>query len=135
MASATIGNAIATGADVPGVDLQRPYTVKKAKLDSPPASRDANGSATTGAGVGTDSEQERAKKRMLKKKYRHTFAIHSQSRTSCLSYEGNESPHFWGFKNLMMLVLSECPPQTTGQHGRQKCQSYRWKEFADARRG
>lgn len=39
------------------------------------------------------------------KKYKHTFAVHSKSRTSCLSHEAEVSPSFLGFRNLMALVL------------------------------
>lgn len=44
-------------------------------------------------------------------KYRHVFATHSVSRTSCLSQDAEESPSFVGFRNLMVLVLSALPPQ------------------------
>ncbi|PNS17450.1 Diacylglycerol O-acyltransferase 1 [Sphaceloma murrayae] len=37
--------------------------------------------------------------------YRHTFAVHSASRTSCLSHDSTASPSFLGFRNLMALVL------------------------------
>lgn len=41
-------------------------------------------------------------------KYRHVFATHSDARTTCLSHEAEHTPSFVGFKNLMILVLSEC---------------------------
>ncbi|KAF2150670.1 diacylglycerol O-acyltransferase [Myriangium duriaei CBS 260.36] len=37
--------------------------------------------------------------------YRHVFAVHSTSRTSCLSHDSTASPSFLGFRNLMALVL------------------------------
>ncbi|KAG8624383.1 hypothetical protein KVT40_007450 [Elsinoe batatas] len=37
--------------------------------------------------------------------YRHTFAVHSTSRASCLSHDSHASPSFLGFRNLMALVL------------------------------
>ena len=40
-------------------------------------------------------------------KYKHVFAIHSKPRTSCLSHEAVEVPSFLGFRNLMVIVLSE----------------------------
>ena len=40
-------------------------------------------------------------------KYRHVFATHSESRTTCLSHESDATPSFVGFRNLMVLVLSE----------------------------
>lgn len=39
-------------------------------------------------------------------KYRHVFATHSLSRTSCLSQDAETAPSFVGFRNLMVLVLS-----------------------------
>jgi hypothetical protein len=38
-------------------------------------------------------------------KYRHVFATHSVTRTSCLSQDAETSPSFVGFRNLMILVL------------------------------
>jgi hypothetical protein len=46
-------------------------------------------------------------------KYRHVFATHSLTRTSCLSQDSESSPSFVGFRNLMVLVLSmHSPPGT-----------------------
>ena len=42
-------------------------------------------------------------------KYRHVFATHSLTRTSCLSQDADKSPSFVGFRNLMILVLSTHP--------------------------
>lgn len=39
--------------------------------------------------------------------YRHIAAVHSRLRTSCLSHDVQESPSFLGFRNLMIIVLSE----------------------------
>ncbi|KAL9632263.1 MAG: hypothetical protein Q9164_005428 [Protoblastenia rupestris] len=38
-------------------------------------------------------------------KYLHVTAVHSRSRTSCLSHDSLESPSFLGFRNLMVIVL------------------------------
>ena len=38
-------------------------------------------------------------------KYKHTFAVHAESRTSCLSHDAEVAPSFLGFRNLMGLVL------------------------------
>ncbi|KAK5135532.1 hypothetical protein LTR08_005167 [Meristemomyces frigidus] len=38
-------------------------------------------------------------------KYKHTFAVHSERRTSCLSSDSLKSPSYAGFRNLMGLVL------------------------------
>jgi diacylglycerol O-acyltransferase-1 len=43
----------------------------------------------------------------LKKKYRHVAALHAKSQPSCLSHESETVPSFLGFRNLMVLVLSE----------------------------
>lgn len=43
-------------------------------------------------------------------KYKHVYAIHLRPRTSCLSHEAVEVPSFLGFRNLMVIVLSECAP-------------------------
>lgn len=43
----------------------------------------------------------------VKRKYRHVAALHSKSQPSCLSHEAQEVPSFLGFRNLMVLVLSE----------------------------
>jgi diacylglycerol O-acyltransferase-1 len=45
-------------------------------------------------------------KRARDTKYRHVFATHSSSRTSCLSQDADKVPSFVGFRNLMILVLS-----------------------------
>ncbi|KAL1796749.1 hypothetical protein ACET3X_005289 [Alternaria dauci] len=44
-------------------------------------------------------------KRARDTKYRHVFATHSSSRTSCLSHDADKAPSFVGFRNLMILVL------------------------------
>ena len=41
-----------------------------------------------------------------KSKYRHIAAAHKTSQPSCLSHEGEVSPSFIGFRNLMVLVIS-----------------------------
>lgn len=43
----------------------------------------------------------------LKKKYRHVAAVHSIPRTSCLSHDSESTPSFLGFRNLMVIVLSQ----------------------------
>ena len=40
-------------------------------------------------------------------KYRHVAAVHSKVRTACLSHDSETSPSFLGFRNLMVIVLSE----------------------------
>lgn len=43
-------------------------------------------------------------------KYRHVAAVHSRPRNSCLSRDSDISPSFLGFRNLMVLVVSEFYP-------------------------
>lgn len=42
-------------------------------------------------------------------KYRHVAAVHSVQRASCLSHDSEAPPSFLGFRNLMVIVLSEPP--------------------------
>lgn len=50
------------------------------------------------------------RRRSKDSKYRHVFATHSKSSTTCLSHESEDVPSFVGFRNLMILVLSRHPP-------------------------
>ena len=58
-------------------------------------------------GANGDAARELRKASNLQKKYRHTVAVHSQSRPSCLSHDAPETPSFLGFRNLMVIVLGE----------------------------
>ena len=51
------------------------------------------------------SQEHRKADSKASKKYKHTFAVHSESRTSCLSHDAESAPSFLGFRNLMGLVL------------------------------
>ena len=42
-------------------------------------------------------------------KYRHVAAVHSKTRTSCLSHDSETSPSLLGFRNLMVIVLGVLP--------------------------
>ncbi|KAM7189276.1 MBOAT, membrane-bound O-acyltransferase family domain containing protein [Rhypophila sp. PSN 637] len=44
-------------------------------------------------------------RKVIRNKYRHVVAVHSESRPSCLSHDTTESPSFLGFRNLMVIVL------------------------------
>ncbi|KAK5127882.1 hypothetical protein LTR85_004999 [Meristemomyces frigidus] len=46
-----------------------------------------------------------AKAQRASPRYKHTFAVHAENRTSCLSSDCTEPPSFAGFRNLMGLVL------------------------------
>lgn len=54
----------------------------------------------------TQTNGSSQRKRSKDSKYRHVFATHSASRTTCLSHGSEDTPSFVGFKNLMILVLS-----------------------------
>lgn len=41
----------------------------------------------------------------IQKKYRHVAAVHSKTRSSCLSHDSDAAPSFIGFRNLMVIVL------------------------------
>ncbi|KAL0473573.1 diacylglycerol O-acyltransferase [Neurospora intermedia] len=57
------------------------------------------------AGGEPETETKRHSKKVIRSKYRHVEAVHSQSRPSCLSHDTTESPSFLGFRNLMVIVL------------------------------
>ena len=46
--------------------------------------------------------------RKISSEYRHIAAVHSRARTSCLSCDTEKTPSFFGFRNLMIIVLSTC---------------------------
>jgi diacylglycerol O-acyltransferase-1 len=53
-------------------------------------------------------------KKITLKKYNHVFAIHHQSKASPLSQDSTETLSFFGFKNLMALMLSKSCPDFEG---------------------
>ena len=57
-------------------------------------------------GKTTEQKANSTTKRIRDTKYRHVFATHAVTRTSCLSQDAETSPSFVGFRNLMILVLS-----------------------------
>lgn len=73
----------------------------------------ANGTATESISINgslpqppKDNIQKQGKPdKKASKKYKHTFAVHAESRTSCLSHDAEVAPSFLGFRNLMGLVL------------------------------
>lgn len=66
----------------------------------------------TGRPVKVNLQDEAEKKEAAKsgvqppKKYRHTFAVHSTTRASCLSQDSAAPTSFRGFRNLGALVIS-----------------------------
>lgn len=63
---------------------------------------DADAAATTRT---TTTTTTTALKKALRTKYRHTAAVHSQSRPSTLSHDATDTPSFLGFRNLGLIVL------------------------------
>lgn len=63
----------------------------------------ALGEATSISGVQRTIQP--SKPQRASTKYKHTFAVHAENRTSCLSSDSTEPPSFFGFRNLMGLVL------------------------------
>ena len=53
----------------------------------------------------TNGTMEVLQQPKARQRYLHITAVHSHSRTSCLSHESEQSPSFLGFRNLMVLVL------------------------------
>lgn len=62
--------------------------------------------APTASTHSTERNGRSTVQRIRDTKYRHVFATHSSTRSSCLSDDANASPSFVGFRNLMILVLS-----------------------------
>lgn len=60
------------------------------------------------------SPLQEAPKPKKRGKYRHIAAYHSKLRTSCLSRDSTVNPSFIGFRNLMVIVLSEPRPALGG---------------------
>jgi diacylglycerol O-acyltransferase 1 len=42
------------------------------------------------------------------RKFNHVFAIHKRANASPLGKDADSTPSFFGFKNLMVLMLSTC---------------------------
>lgn len=51
------------------------------------------------------TQQKRSPRHQFNRKFKHVYAIHSVSKTSCLSHGSDATPSFVGFRNLMVLVL------------------------------
>lgn len=58
-------------------------------------------------GNGAVQPSPSAPKQAASTKYRHIAAIHSAQRSSFLSHDSEVSPSFLGFRNLMVIVISE----------------------------
>jgi diacylglycerol O-acyltransferase-1 len=71
-----------------------------------------NNTTTSNDATVTDVEPPNATtaeklRKMPQKKYRHVAAVHSKTRSSCLSHDADVNPSFLGFRNLMVIVLGE----------------------------
>lgn len=55
----------------------------------------------------TDGQNSKPK---FRSKYKHVAALHKISRPSILSHDSQEVPSFLGFRNLMVLTISEFGP-------------------------
>lgn len=69
-----------------------------------------DGSHINGAmveGLDTVIKSPASKSEREARKYRHVAAIHKRSQTSCLSHDSETVPSFLGFRNLLVLVVSE----------------------------
>ena len=51
---------------------------------------------------------DKSKPVKFRSKYKHVEALHKLSRPSVLSHDSTEVPSFLGFRNLMVLTISEC---------------------------
>lgn len=72
----------------------------------PAAAAISPGSGAPHDGPGpSDAVRTVALKKALRTKYRHTAAVHSQSRPSTLSHDATDTPSFLGFRNLGLIVL------------------------------
>lgn len=58
-------------------------------------------------GNGAVQPSPSAPKGVAPAKYRHIAAVHSAQRASCLSHDSEVLPSFLGFRNLMVIVISE----------------------------
>jgi hypothetical protein len=66
---------------------------------------DSNATATANVDGVADAPQDAALDERESKKYKHTYAVHSQARVSPLTSGNPKTPSFFGFRNLMGLVL------------------------------
>jgi hypothetical protein len=54
------------------------------------------------------ADKLRPTRRATARKYNHLFAIHAQSKASCLTNgDAAETPSYAGFRNLMVLMLGK----------------------------
>jgi len=77
------------------------------RLVSSGAWADTNGSTQTPE-VPVNGSADKLKPVKFRSKYKHVGAAHHAVRPSVLSHDSTEVPSFLGFRNLMVLTISEC---------------------------
>ncbi|KAK2744668.1 hypothetical protein FQN55_006587 [Onygenales sp. PD_40] len=98
MASA-VGAAISTSRRIPSMDDVPDAACGDKRAPAQPVEEDKKLDRTN------KSSQPSNPRPATKSKYRHVAAYHSRVRTSCLSRDSEVSPSFFGFRNLMVIVL------------------------------
>ncbi|EFX00706.1 membrane bound O-acyltransferase [Grosmannia clavigera kw1407] len=83
--------------------LRRSKTGKDAAAAA--ASRPRLPPAEAGTRPAGDSPAIQQLRKVIRYKYRHVAAYHTQSQPTCLSTDSATSPSFLGFRNLMVIVL------------------------------
>lgn len=83
-------HAVSTSIDTAATDVVRRVTADPPARDTPHSNTTADPAAL---------------RKAFTRKYRHTAALHSQTRPSTLSHDANETPSFLGFRNLGLIVL------------------------------
>lgn len=68
---------------------------------------DTNGSVKAPA-ASVNGSEDKLKPVKFRSKYKHVEAAHKIARPSVLSHDSTEVPSFLGFRNLMVLTISEC---------------------------
>lgn len=84
------------------------------------ASDGSTGSLAAGsvapAGSNEINGAPKARATKFRSKYKHVEALHRTSRPSVLSHDSKQAPSFLGFRNLMVLTISECSCGGTRGH-------------------
>jgi diacylglycerol O-acyltransferase-1 len=105
MATTTSTSTMTDNSIATAIENHSPASLHHRKPSEPKANGNGNGH-----GKGSTTQ------RIRDTKYRHVFATHSLTRTSCLSQDSESSPSFVGFRNLMVLVLSMHSPAVLSRH-------------------
>ena len=73
----------------------------------PEAGGDSNSTHIHTNGQVNGSADLKKKSPKFRSKYKHVEALHRVSRPSVLSHDQSDTPSFLGFRNLMVLTISE----------------------------